>query len=80
VNHIWKRLADHNNFIFQGDTLEDIWFLYAFISFKHAQLVKMIRGEVLWIIWLERNNLYFNIVEPNFAKIINIMILSLVHF
>jgi zinc-binding in reverse transcriptase len=68
VNCIWQWIACHNNFDFHGDTLEDIWFLDASIPVKHAQLVEMIRGAVMWTIWLERNNVCFNTVAPNLLK------------
>jgi hypothetical protein len=52
VNSIWQWIVGHNKFNFHGDTLKDIWFLDASILVKHAQLVEMIRGTVIWIIWL----------------------------
>jgi hypothetical protein len=55
-------------------------FFDASILVKYAQLVEMIRVVVLWTIWLERNNLCFNTVEPKSIKTIGIRILSLVHF
>ena len=41
---IWRWISAHNNFIFEGYTMEDIWFINACISLKNKPLVKLVRG------------------------------------
>jgi hypothetical protein len=50
------------------------------IPFKNISLVEIIRGVVLWIVWLERNRLYFKTGTPRSIRAIGIQILSFVTF
>jgi hypothetical protein len=80
VQCILKWIANHNYFQFEGTSLEDIWVLDALIPYKNITLVEMIRGAVLWTIWLERNILCFQNGSPKSVTSIGIQILSLVFF
>jgi hypothetical protein len=73
-------LAQYNNFIFIGMTLEDIWLLDAVIPFKNRIVAENDRGVVMWIIWLERNRICFQNKGVRSVKIIGMHILSLVTY
>lgn len=47
INSLWQWIALHNNFIFQGSCMDDLWFLNASIPLKNAPLVEVVRGAVL---------------------------------
>jgi hypothetical protein len=40
--------------------LNDLWYLDLSIPLKDVVLVETVRGAILWVIWLERNRIYFN--------------------
>jgi hypothetical protein len=61
-------------------TLEDIWLLDAVIPFKNMIVVEMIRGAVMWTIWLEINRICFQNKGVRSIKIIGMHILSLVTY
>jgi hypothetical protein len=52
-------IASYNNFNFNCEIIEDLWFINAFIPYKDENICKMLRGAILWIIWNERNRLIF---------------------
>jgi hypothetical protein len=52
----------------------------ASIPFKDRLLIELLRGAVLWIIWLERNRLCFNDSTPCSIKILGTKIISLTQF
>jgi hypothetical protein len=60
--------------------MDDLWLLDAFIHLKRAQLLKLIRGAVLWTIWLERNCNCFHSITPKTVQAFDIKFLSLVQF
>jgi zinc-binding in reverse transcriptase len=60
INSIWQWIARHNNFTFTGNCLADLWYLDSSIPLKDVVLVETVGGAVLWVIWLERNRIYFN--------------------
>lgn len=39
--------------------MDDIWFINALIPLKNKPMVELVRGAVLWCIWLERNKICF---------------------
>jgi hypothetical protein len=80
VKSVWHWIAFHNHFHFEGVTLEDIWVIDALIPYKNSQLIEMIRGAVLWTIWLERNKLCFQNDPPKIIKSVGMQILRLVFF
>ena len=52
----------------------------ASIPFKDRLLIELLRGAVLWIIWLERNRLCFNDSTPCSIRCIGTKIISLTQF
>lgn len=59
ITQIWVWIAKHNNFHFDCTNISDLWVLDAYIPFKNKPLVELIRGAVIWVIWLERNRVCF---------------------
>jgi zinc-binding in reverse transcriptase len=57
---IWTWIAIFNNFSFQGYVVEDLWELDYSIPLKNQYVVELVRGVILWNVWLERNRLCFN--------------------
>lgn len=53
IRQIWIWIADYNNFYFQGEQLDDLWDLDACIPLKDSISIEMIRGAILWSMWLE---------------------------
>jgi zinc-binding in reverse transcriptase len=56
---LWNWVSSYNNFIFNCNSIQELWQLEAKIPYKDAKLTKLVRGEFLWVIWLERNSLTF---------------------
>jgi hypothetical protein len=56
---IWTWIANYNGFVFECSTIQELWDIDACIPMKESKLVELIRGAVLWTIWLERNRLIF---------------------
>ena len=52
---IWNWITYFNNFAYDCNTIEDLWIIDAKIPFKDRQLIEMVRGSVLWTVWLNRN-------------------------
>jgi hypothetical protein len=73
ISSIWKWIATFNNFSFEGNTVEDLWDLDCNIPLKNQYVVELIRGVVLWTVWLERNRLYFN----DMSKLKNIAVIGM---
>ena len=60
--------------------MDDLWFINAFIPLKNAPLVEIVRGVVLWCVWLEKNKLCFqNTCVPSLSSV-GTKIISLVDF
>ena len=59
AHSIWSWIATFNNFVFYSTTVGQLWELDYCIPLKDANLVKMIRGAVLWSLWLDRNRIVF---------------------
>jgi zinc-binding in reverse transcriptase len=57
VKQIWQWIAKYNKFLFEGNTLSDLWLMNRCIPFKNKFVTELLRGVVLWTIWLERNKL-----------------------
>jgi zinc-binding in reverse transcriptase len=57
INQLWQWIIKYNNFYFDGDTIQDLWQIDCCVPLKNKFVVEMVRGEVLWTIWLERNKL-----------------------
>jgi zinc-binding in reverse transcriptase len=60
ISSIWNWIATFNNFSFQGSVMEDLWEIDYSIPLKNQYVVELIRGAVLWSVWLERNRLCFH--------------------
>jgi hypothetical protein len=71
---MYLALVNHNHFWFEGTSLEDIWLIDALLPYKNIQLVKMIRGALLWTIWLKRNRLCFHTGSPKSIRTIGVQI------
>lgn len=46
-------------FVFDGTSIDDIWFIDVPIPLKDKLLVEFVRGTVLWTLWMEKNKLCF---------------------
>ena len=79
IGSIWSWLANFNNFEFDYTTVEELWLLDASIPLKDRLLIEMVRGAVLWTVWLARNKLCFQGVFSN-PRSIGAQILSLLNF
>ena len=80
VSTIWSWIANFNNFDYSGfDSIEDLWIIDAMIPLKDKILIEMVRGAVLWVIWLNRNALCFH-QTPTSIKKIGMQISSLITF
>ena len=79
VQCIWQWIASHNNFIFNGITLDDLWLIEACIPLKDKNTVMLMLASVLWTIWLERNRICFNTTTPLSVKSIGAKLISLAH-
>ena len=78
---IWNWIASHNSFTFNCNYLDDLWLLDASIPLKDRLLVELLRGAILWIVWLERNRVIFNDnTTPISAKSVGFKIISLATF
>lgn len=59
IRSIWTWIATHNNFNFECADIADLWSLDTLIPLKDKSMVELVRGTILWTIWLERNKLCF---------------------
>ena len=55
IKLIWDWKTAYNGFTFTCSTISDLWLLDSAIPLKDRLLVEMIRGAVIWTVWLERN-------------------------
>ena len=76
---IWNWIADYNNFAFDITTMEELWFIDALIPFKDRYLIELVRGAVLWVMWLTRNKLCFHGIHTSLRSI-GSQIISLAQF
>ena len=77
---IWDWITSFNNFNFDYSSLEELWFIDAVIPLKDRLLVELLRGAVLWCIWLEKNRVCFNDKQPLIIKALGGKIISLAYF
>lgn len=80
INMIWKWIGDFNGFIFNFQSIQDLWILDAYIPLKDSPLLEFIRGAILWCVWLEMNKVCFNGIRLASAKSIRTKILSMLLF
>jgi hypothetical protein len=50
------------------------------IPLKDTVIVEMVRGAILWVIWLERNKLCFTNEKYRNIKVVGLQIISLTSF
>lgn len=60
--------------------MDDVWCIDSYISLKDRYIVELIRGDVMWTVWLKRNKLYFTDHKCRALRSIGMQILSLVTF
>jgi hypothetical protein len=80
IKAIWNWIATFNNFSFDCECLDDLWLLDAVIPLKDRLLLELLRGAVLWSIWLERNRVCFNVTRPVSLKVLGAKIISLASY
>lgn len=59
IKSIWNWIAIFNNFTFSYTTIEELWIIDKDIPLKDRCMVELIRGAVLWSVWLARNKMCF---------------------
>ena len=80
MTQIWNWISEFNGFTYNCYTIDDLWILDAAIPLKDRLLIELVRGAVLWQIWLERNNIIFKGSSPQSLKVLGSKIISLVLF
>lgn len=80
VSRIWNWIANFNGFTFVCATMADLWAIDAYIPMKDSNVVELIRGAVLWCVWLERNSLIFKNENAKSLQSLGAQIISLVKF
>lgn len=80
ITKLWIWLAKHNGFYYNCTYIKDLWFLYAIIPLKDKPLLKLVRGSILWVVWLERNRTCFNNTTCRSIQSVAIKIISLATF
>lgn len=80
VSAIWFWIAHYNNFIYAYRTLQDLWFIDTSIPFKDQLLMELVKGAVIWSIWLKRNKIIFKDANLLPFQTIGTKILSMTFF
>jgi hypothetical protein len=80
VRCLWNWIANYNGFTFGCATIAELWDIDGYIPMKDPNVVEMIRGAVLWCVWLERNRLIFRGATAKSLQNIGAQIISLVKF
>ena len=76
---IWNWIAEYNNFDFNIGTMEELWFIDSLIPLKDRLLLELVRGAVLWTLWLTRNKLCFQGIRTK-PRAVGAQIISLAKF
>jgi hypothetical protein len=79
INSIWQWIAQFNSFTFTSSTIQDLWHLDSCIPLKNKYVIEMIRGAVLWNVWLERNRLCFTNYKSRTVSMLAMQIISMAH-
>jgi hypothetical protein len=66
---LWNWISIYNGFIFQGSVLEDLWIIDSCIPLKDKLLIELIRSAVIWVLWLERNEIIFKFKKPTQVRL-----------
>ena len=77
---IWNWIATYNNFIFDYATIGALWDMDYCIPLKEPDLIEIIRGSVLWTIWLDRNRIIFKEGKVQDVQILGAKILTMARF
>jgi hypothetical protein len=56
-----------------------LWYLDSYIPLKNKFVIEMVRGAVLWNVWLERNRLCFTNHKPRTVSMVAMQIVSMAH-
>jgi hypothetical protein len=56
-----------------------LWYLDSCIPLKNKYVIEMIRGAVLWNVWLERNRLCFTNYKSRTVSMLAMQIISMAH-
>jgi hypothetical protein len=80
VKQIWQWIAKYNNFLFEGNTLSDLWLVNYCIPLKNKFVTELLRGAVLWTIWLERNKLVLTDKKTSSIVMLGRKIINLTHY
>ena len=60
--------------------MDDIWYINALIPLKDKALVELVRGAILWCIWLEWNKICFQNSSIPILQVVGSKIISLTTF
>jgi zinc-binding in reverse transcriptase len=80
INQIWQWIVKYNNFYFYVDTIQDSWQMDCCIPLKNKFVIEMVRGAVLWTVWLERNKLCFTDKQACSIPVLGNKIISLANY
>ena len=77
---LWEWIVNFHVFQYNCTNIFDLWLLDAYIPLEDRQLIELVRGTVIWVLWLERNNLCFNKYKPKPIRSLAAQIISLASF
>ena len=80
ANKIWSLIAARNGFTFTYCSVNELWLLDVYIPLKDILLVELIRGVVLWNIWLEMNRIIFKGGIPKNVQTIGGQMITMASF
>lgn len=59
ISVIWKWIAEFIGLNFQCSTIDELWYIDAVIPLINTLLIELVRGVLLWKVWLSRNKVIF---------------------
>jgi hypothetical protein len=77
---LWNWISTYNGFIFQGTVLDDPWLIDSCIPLMDKLLIDLIRSAVIWVLWIERNEIIFKSKKPAQVRSLGLKIISLTKF
>lgn len=80
IRQVWDWIFAYNGFTFTCSTISDLWLLDSTISFKNRLLVELLRGAVIWTVWLKHNQVCFKGSTRASAKTLGTRIISSTSF
>lgn len=78
IQTFWQWISQFHGFVFQGENIEQLWSINAGIPPKDSRVVEAVRGAILWVVWLERNNITFRNKTCRSFKSLGTQIIKLV--